>query len=182
MTTRAPREIAPKVLELCNEIKPGSGAVWVPVKTMKNAIQNDCFKNVAKKIKRDGGSIQYGWVIWEWVHVLVEAEFHAVWRSPDARLACVSPNDQNEDKILFLPDDSRSFDGINRIDNIRKSLRKEAVVDEFIRVSQQLVKEQERLTVGQFGLVKVSWPPYFRELAVRHLKLMEEIKRLPPLP
>lgn len=138
--------------------------------------------NVKNKIERDGGSIQYGWVIWEWVNVLVEAEFHAVWRSPEGRLICVSPNDQNEDKILFLPDDSRVFDGTNRVDNLRMSLRQEEVVDEFIRVSQQLVKEQERLTGGQFGLVSMPLTPDLRKLAVRHMELMEEIKRLPPVP
>ena len=182
MATYAPREKTPKVLELCNEINPGIEPVWVPVRTIRNAIQNECFGNVKNKIERDGGSIQYGWVIWEWVNVLVEAEFHAVWRSRQGRLICISPNDQNENKILFLPDDSRAFNGKNRIDNIRKSLRQETVVDEFIKISQQLFKEQERLTEGQFGLVTIHLTPTLRKLAVRYKELREEIKKLPPLP
>lgn len=182
MTTYAPREKTAKVLELCNEINPGIQPVWVPVRTMRRAIPNECFENVQSKIKRDAGTIQYGWAIWEWENVLVEAEFHAVWRSPDGRLICVSPNDKNENNILFLPDDTRTFDGINRVDNVRKSLRQEGLVDEFIRVCQERMQEKERLTKGQFGQVSMSEAPELRALSLRHLQLMEEIKRLPPLP
>lgn len=71
MPTYTPKEITPKILELCDEIIPNSIPVWIPVKAMKGGVINDCFPNVQSKIKQSGGTIQYGWCIWEWLKTIV---------------------------------------------------------------------------------------------------------------
>lgn len=181
MATYAPREITSKILNLCNEINPNELPVWVPIRTMKNALPSECFPNVENKIKKDGGEIQYGWAIWEWENVMIEAEFHAVWRSPEGRLICVSPHEY-DDRICFLPDNSKVFNRIDRVDNIRKSLRSEPIVDEFIKVCIALYAEKERLTKGQFDVVKMQITPELRDLARQHQALLNDIQKLPPLP
>jgi hypothetical protein len=77
--------------------------------------------------------VQYGWRIWEWPNTLIEAEFHAVWRTPDDRLIDITPAPNDFRRILFLPDSSRSYEG-RQIDNIRKALYKHPLMDEFIRL------------------------------------------------
>lgn len=62
---------------------------------------------------------------------MVEGEFHAVWRSPDGNLLDVTPNALNSDKILFITDPSRTYQG-KQIDNIRIPLSKDQRVLEFI--------------------------------------------------
>ena len=45
-----------------------------------------------------------GWRLWEWPSVLVEAEFHAVWRMKDGNLQDPTPNQWKEPKIRFVHD------------------------------------------------------------------------------
>ena len=181
MATITPKKITTKILDLCDGIICKSIPEFIPIKTMKNAVLNDCFSNVKTKIVEDGGTIQYGWCIWEWKNVMVEAEFHAVWCSSNGGLVCVSPHD-NEKEILFLPDDRKQFNGIDRTDNIRKSLRTEHVVDEFIQVCKELYAEKERLTKGKLGLVSMDVTPELRIITKRYQMLKMKIEQLPSLP
>jgi hypothetical protein len=112
---------------------------------------------------------------------MIEAEFHAVWRSPEGRLICVSPHKYGN-RILFLQDNSKAFNGIDRVDNIRKSLRPEGIVDKFITVCKEIYLERERLTKGRFGTaVTMKISPELHDLAKRHQALLETIQKLPPL-
>jgi hypothetical protein len=60
-------------------------------------------------VARDGGEILYGWAIWEWPRVFIEAEHHAVW-SKGGCLTDVTPQVPPADTILFLPDTERAYD------------------------------------------------------------------------
>ncbi|HEU4325421.1 MAG TPA: SEC-C metal-binding domain-containing protein, partial [Roseiflexaceae bacterium] len=71
----------------------------------------DCFNNVLAKVKSDGGNIQYGWIIWEWPNLFLEAEFHAVWITPDGNYMDITPRQINIPQILFLPDDENIYSG-----------------------------------------------------------------------
>lgn len=59
-----------------------------------------------EKISHDGGSILFGWTIWEWPGVLLTAEFHAVWVSPNGDRFDITPKPQKETEIAFVPDTS----------------------------------------------------------------------------
>ena len=132
-----PRKFTPQVKEFCCEIFADGEPVYLDVILSEQGIAPDCFMNVEKQLLKAGGSIQYGWRIWEWSNTLIEAEFHAVWRTPDNTLVDITPAPKDFRRILFLPDSSRVYEG-QQIDNIRKSLYKHKLVDEFI----QLWKEQ----------------------------------------
>ena len=62
-----------------------------------------CSDGVAEKIRVEGGSIVFGWTIWEWADVLLTAEFHAVWKSPDGVLFDITPKPHGEKTIIFVP-------------------------------------------------------------------------------
>lgn len=129
--TTTPTEIGKHVRRLCARIGVTSDAVRLPVCRDARAVPNECFANVARKIAAEGGSIQYGWLIWEWPHVFIEAEFHAVWRTPMGELVEVSNPGNGETEILFVPDTQRTFSG-RQVDNVRLAIRDDPTVHDFL--------------------------------------------------
>jgi hypothetical protein len=49
-------------------------------------VPSDCSNCVPQKLTHDGGRIQYGWSIWEWPWVFLEAEHHAVYEGPNGSI------------------------------------------------------------------------------------------------
>jgi hypothetical protein len=75
--TRRPRAISKEILALCAEIAPGVSPITVQSKPAPGATAQSCFYNVRACIEREGGEMLYGWSIWEWPRVFIEAEHHA---------------------------------------------------------------------------------------------------------
>jgi len=68
----------------------------------------NCHINNMVQCKLRGGSIQFGWVLWEDKRTdSVEAEFHSVWKNPKGELIDITPRQDNEKKILFITDPNR---------------------------------------------------------------------------
>ncbi len=98
----------------------------------------ECFPSVKEKIKKDGGSLELGGQIWK-SEILVEAEFHAVWKSPDGELRDITPKQIDIPKILFLPDPRAKYIG-SQVDNIRINITKNRLVDDFIEISKAIFR------------------------------------------
>lgn len=147
--TTTPRKITSAILLLCKEINPSETPVEVPVHPDRDAIVSECFNNVSGKVHSEGGSLLYGWTIWEWSRVFVEAEHHAVWEK-DGELVDITPKDNGESKILFLPDPSRTydFDGQKRTVNIKRSLSHFPSVLAWIAATDEYHAACERNSVG----------------------------------
>jgi hypothetical protein len=79
---------------------------------------------VLEKTKHDGGTIQFGWIIWQMPDVLLTAEFHTVWRDAKGNLFDITPKPQNEASIVFAPapDYPTDFDFSRRPNNRRVQL------------------------------------------------------------
>ncbi|WP_163158052.1 hypothetical protein [Bradyrhizobium uaiense] len=121
--TTTPNSISAAVASLCDELSPDHRPVRVPVRSGSGTVIGECFHNVQAKVAKDGGSITYGWLIWEWPRVFVEAEHHAVWNDGNA-LIDVTPHIHGEFDVLFLPDPQRVYDyeGRTRLINVKRSL------------------------------------------------------------
>jgi hypothetical protein len=139
MHTRAPAEVSKHVRRLAQRIAPSQEPLFVPVAPAQNAKENECFENVTNVASVQGGERVIGWAIWEWPNTLIEAEFHAVWKSPDKCLTDVTPRSDGESRVLFLPDPLRAYTG-DYVDNIRLALRDDAVIEDFIALSEELVR------------------------------------------
>ena len=63
-----------------------------------------CSIGVQRKVQADGGAAVFGWTIWQWAGLFLNAEFHSVWRSPAGKLEDITPKPQGELQILFVPD------------------------------------------------------------------------------
>lgn len=145
----APQEISAPIIALSRSLNTKSKPVWVATKSEAGAIINECFNNVSTKVARDGGSLVYGWAIWEWPRVFIEAEHHAVWEK-DGELLDITPHINGEPKILFLPDPTRIYDfqGKKRLINVKRNLGVFASVDRWIAASDNLQRAIEEHSIG----------------------------------
>lgn len=102
-----------KVLEFAEKIGTGDiQVVEVDYYGFPNSEFSECFSNVEQAVKEFGGSIQYGWNIWQ-NYIYLDAEFHAVWRMPDGALKDVTPQMDGEKAITFVPADNRNYRGFS---------------------------------------------------------------------
>jgi len=134
----SPLDINENVLTLARKLNTGFEPKIVPVKVEKDALLQSCFGNVERKIARDGGSIIYGWIVWK-SNILCEGEFHAVWKSPDGQLIDVTPQEKIYDKVMFIPEPKKKYQG-QSIDNVRINITSNKVVDDFILVCETTSK------------------------------------------
>ena len=133
---RTPSASSPFVQKLCARLSSGQTPVTLAVTPEIDADVRYCFQNVERKIARDGGSIQHGWQIWEVPGLWLEAEFHAVWRTPDGQLVDITPKGDSTSHILFLPDTRRIYEG-QQVNNEYLPISKDPRVQEVIRIKDE---------------------------------------------
>jgi len=127
----APKEIFSYVREFCGTLNPVSEPFFLKITPESGAKILACALNVEAKIRKDGGSAVLGWKIWEWYGIMIEAEFHTVWKSPNGTLYDITPNEGGFEQVMFLPDESIKYDG-KQINNVRHSLSKNPKVEDYI--------------------------------------------------
>jgi hypothetical protein len=163
--TKTPKSISAHLLPLCARVS-NSEPVYVDVAPFPGALPNECFENVRIQTEKYGGDIVHGWSIAEWPGVYAEAQFHAVWRSPDQKLLCVTPSIEGEVRILFLPDSSRRYEGF-QVDNVRIPLIDNHYVREFIAEAERMHRVMNR---GDRA--------FSREVAIPREELFPIVKRM----
>lgn len=134
---RPAKKSSPAVVNLCSMLVRGEKPLYLDIEKVEDTEINDCYYNVQNFIKKNGGSIQYGWQIWETLpDVMCEAEFHAVWVDKKGNFRDITPKSiPNIKRILFLPDPARKYEG-KQIDNFRVALKDDPIVHRFIEVSE----------------------------------------------
>jgi hypothetical protein len=128
-----PNEINKDILEFCNEIDYTTEPVFLELFPIKDYMLGECYGTVETQINKNGGKVQYGWIIWEDPKIFLEAEFHAVWINPRGEYVDITPKVDKEERILFLPDSKKKFNG-ELIDNIRKPLIDNEHTKELVKV------------------------------------------------
>ncbi|WP_199139923.1 hypothetical protein [Pedobacter sp. ASV12] len=108
----------------------------VEIRPDPGAVENNCFNNVAKKVGQSGGSVCYGWAILPQLHIL-EAERHAIWKTPQGLYLDITPRSLPITSIQFVIDDSFEYNGqIER--NIRINVTDNTVVDDWILICEAI--------------------------------------------
>lgn len=105
-----PVRVTSDIIEFCSEIDPTASSVFVPVAPVADVRHGYCLTDVPPFVQRNGGNVQFGWIIWECPKVALEAEFHACWVNPENKLVDITPKPDNEKSILFLPDSQRVYE------------------------------------------------------------------------
>jgi len=141
--TGTPSAISEPILSLCRSICASQKPVYVNHSPESYAQISDCFPAVDRKVRECGGQVLYGWQLWEWFDVLLEAEFHAVWLSPENELVDVTPNPFEVEKILFLPDPSMRYEG-KQVNNVRVPLSSNPLTRDFIGIWNAIFRIQNK--------------------------------------
>jgi hypothetical protein len=140
---RPPKLIKPYVISFCRSIVADPKPLYVPLQPKPNAPKNECVTIVPQHIKESGGEQIFGWSIWEWPRVFIEAEFHSVWRQPNGNLLDLTPKIVPMPRILFLPDPRRTYAG-RQVNNVRKPLDRDPAIKRFCELCTQMHEEQNR--------------------------------------
>lgn len=141
-----PIKVTNKIMELCRGIVPDVEPIYVPVEAAGWSQLHECFPNVCRMVQEHGGQQINGWAIWQWANILVDAEAHAVWESPDGCLVDITPHDYGEQKILFLRDAGLVYSG-KQIASVRQPLTGSPLVAEYIR----LINERDQIMGASSG-------------------------------
>lgn len=131
-----PSKVTDKIMKLCEGISADTEPIYLPVSVPKWSLPSECFLNVQRMVRDHGGQQVNGWAIWQWANILVEAEAHAVWESPEGHLIDITPHDNEEKEILFLRDSSMMYSG-QHIGNMRIALTNSPLAAELIALSEQ---------------------------------------------
>jgi hypothetical protein len=154
--TSTPKAITDDVLKFCQTI--GQSAPFVlDVPSGPFAMgAGTCHYNVARRIEKEGGSAQYGWVIWERPNVMLEADFHCVWIDPSGAMRDVTEQPDGEKQIVFMPDNSRAFDFTGRTKpseyKLYWPLQDDDIIKGYIVANQQMSKNE--VYVWKDGIMK----------------------------
>lgn len=172
VATTTPNGVNKHIRELCRRLDVDSDPRFLPVLARDDSGLGDCFNDVKRHVVEHGGSLVHGWMLWEWPGVLVEAEFHGVWRSPSGELIDVTKKGDGETEILFVPDEVRIYEG-SRIDNVRHAVGKNPKIQTFIQTQNRFYKlfsERHGNLVGE-----VELDDELAEMAYRNALLAEEL-------
>lgn len=147
--TTTPESLNSAILAFCRDINPKDVPAYVPVAPDAAAVRSECFNNVAAKVEIEGGTLVYGWLIWEWPRVFVEAEHHAIWEK-DGTLVDITPPINGEQRILFLPDPTQTYDFASqkRRINIKRNSGVFSSVDGWIAAADRLQQAIEDNSTG----------------------------------
>lgn len=110
----------------------------VPVIITPSSAQSMCFLNVMDAVRRHGGEMLEGWVIWVWKGAFIEAEHHAVWRTTQGELFDVTVKPDGEGEILFLPDPKAKFEKY-ALGNIMWAYPGNPLAKQFVDIANQRV-------------------------------------------
>lgn len=159
--------------EFCSGLVKGDHPVAVCCQPLMGQLQSECFSIVEQQVLKAGGQRVLGWGIWERTGVFIEAEFHAVWRSPEGELIDIAPRLSLLETITFLPDTNRNYNG-RQVDNVRKSLVKDMDVVRFLHLAK---RRFEILNTGdladQHGQITLP-----KKLDREYWQLMKDMARL----
>ena len=137
-----PKKDDPFLKKLIETIGITAAPVLVKIKPCPGAIVSECFPNVDKKIEKNGGTRIVGWQIWRTKN-LIEAEFHAVWKSDKNVLIDITPKIVPMSEIMFIEDYIKKYEG-KPVDNYRLNISSNSLVDDLIKVSETIFEIENR--------------------------------------
>lgn len=126
-----PAAIGQELANFCTILVPNAHPIYVSVRPETGAPTNECFPLVDVAISRFGGTRLLGWALWEFPGVFVEAEFHAVWESPNGELIDIAPKNRPVERILFLPNKELTYTG-RQVNNVRRPLSSARCIAEYL--------------------------------------------------
>ena len=161
MKAMKPAHPSSDLAALCFELAGQVAPIVLPRLAPLDQRPADCFETVVQHVIDRGGSACYGWVLWEWPGLFLEAEFYAVWRDAEGNLRDITPRAGDASGILFLPDPVRAFDG-RRVNSIRQPISPDPAVAGFLSACHE-----------EFDLINRGARAFMRNAALQGAELCE---------
>lgn len=163
------------VKKLIEDLSPGQTLQWVKVEPPSWAEELSCIDVVDRLVREQGGCRILGWALWEWPGIMVEGEFHAVWRRPDGSIIDPTPKQTRVEQILFLPDPSAQLTTYQR-DNVRKPIRQKRDIVDYILIQERIFRARNQADPNsQYFAIT----PHFEHLQAEHDRLfLKLVKRV----
>lgn len=117
--------------------------IYVKSSPNPNLIENECFSIVENYILSHGGEIVIGWALWELPSLYIEAEFHAIWKSPNGEFIDLNSRALKTENILFLADKTISYEGF-QVNSFRIPLTNNIAVRNFLNLHDKLFEFRNR--------------------------------------
>lgn len=136
MYAQTPLSVSKELYEITGKVSCKSKPVFIHITPANHATELNCHNNVNAHIQLFGGSIVYWWCIYVWPRVLVEFEFHSMWKSNNGELHDITQRPDKETDCLFLQDDDLKYSGL-RLPNLLFSLSKDKLVIDYINASNE---------------------------------------------
>lgn len=169
--TGTPKSITSEIRALCQRIAGAdTSPVFIKITPTSDCKPNDCFHNVLRRVKRDGGRIVYGWSIWEWPRILIEAEHHAIYEPEEGGdWLDITPHAASNDVThrLFLPDGSATYNFEHegdRRDNVRQALTDDPLIERLFSTASEYARTLN--AVPGVGMVTVNERTSYRLAAL----------------
>lgn len=106
------------IIKFCNKIPGFNNIELIPVITENFSTENNCFSNVEKQVKENGGKVIYGWQIitkFQGISLYrVKAVAHAIWENKNRERICISQQN-NAKEIIFFEDVSNTININNNL-------------------------------------------------------------------
>ena len=136
------------IIKFCSSISEGV-VRRVSLEPVKGAPLNECFTIVPEYISEHGGEQVIGWAVWEWPKVMLEAEFHCVWRNPEGRLIDLTPKPKDFSEIVFLEDRKKKYTG-KQVNNIRRALSDSLTIKKYIETANKIYTEMNKGSLADY--------------------------------
>lgn len=154
--TKIPNRIDPNLVSLCEKNIGHSEVSFVNIRDTESYRIKKCAFNASEEAQKHGGEIVFGWAIYVWEDVLYDFVGHAVVKVNE-ELYCVTPSQYPDDKLLFIPDNSISFDFDNpnsRMPSKEYSISRHKEVSQLIAVRENIrsIKVNYPVSSGQVAL------------------------------
>ena len=125
----------------------------IPVQPEPDAKFLNCLDNVTSYIEKNGGSVQFGWIFSCLGNISIKMTAHAVVKTPDNSLVCVTPNDYRTGLLKFAPDCSvENFIQNNFLPTKFVPLIDDQSLSEYIGIE----AEQDKLRLDNLGIIAQS--------------------------
>ena len=161
MKSYRPAQPTEELATFWGKLVAGGAPVTLPRLAPLEARPSDCFETVEQKVADQGGAPCYGWTLWEWPGLFLEAEFYAVWRDPAGALHDITPRPGDSRSVLFLADPARVFDG-RRVKTVRQALLSDPAVAGFLRACDE-----------EFALINRGARAFMRNVSLQGAELGE---------
>lgn len=137
-----PKIIDSDVTSFCKYLGNANKPYYLNTEPFHWSRVNCCDLNVKKIVKEQGGKIVFGFKIWSIPKLYIEASLHAIWENSNGELIDITPNEDREETVLFLPEPRLNSVRLKREGEKPRLALKETLV-EYVDL---LIKQQ--LTIG----------------------------------